>query len=167
MKKVFLLMSILLSLGMFCACSNDDETLTKNDNGQESESYSVNEPLSSLYNNILGEWKLVKAIPEGNTLRGINYFCFYPDTSYIYHYVSDPNVPESKTYQGKFEIVEQDNWEVPTIDYKHLPTNHYLRLFGSADFYEDFPFVIEDNIMHINVYGPTYFYTAFMFERVK
>ena len=70
-------------------------------------------------------------------------------------------------YQETFEIVEQDYWEVPTIDYKQLPTNYYLRLFRGADFYEDFPFVIEDNIMHINVCGPTYFYTAFMFERVK
>ena len=89
MKKVFLLMSILLSLGMFCACSNDDETLTKNDNGQESESYSVNEPLSSLYNNILGEWKLVKAIPEGDTLLGIDFFCFYPDSSFTCNNVTE------------------------------------------------------------------------------
>ena len=156
------MMGLLLSLGLFSACSSNEEEM---DNDPSSGLISNKDSCisrASLYKEIMGEWQLVKAIPEGNTIMGSDYFCFYPDTSYTYHHVG-----ESKTYQETFEIVEQDYWEVPTIDYKQLPTNYYLRLFRGADFYEDFPFVIEGNIMHINVCGPTYFYTAFMFERVK
>jgi hypothetical protein len=162
MKKILFMMGLLLSLGLFSACSSNEEEM---DNDPSSGLISNKDSCisrASLYKEIMGEWQLVKAIPEGNTIMGSDYFCFYPDTSYTYHHVG-----ESKTYQETFEIVEQDYWEVPTIDYKQLPTNYYLRLFRGADFYEDFPFVIEDNIMHINVCGPTYFYTAFMFERVK
>lgn len=72
-----------------------------------------------------------------------------------------------RLYQGKYEIIKRDDWKLGTIDYKYLPTKYWLRLFQSADFYEDFPFVIESNKMHINLGGFTYIYTAFMFERVK
>lgn len=148
-------MCFMLIIG-FVGCNKDDDS----NNLSYKESCISGD--SSLYKEIMGEWELVKAIPEGNTLNGIDYFSFYPEGSYTYHFV-----PESKTYQGKYEIIERENWAIPTIDYKYLPTNYFLRLFRGADFCEDFPFVIEGNIMNINVWGYTYIYTAFMFERVQ
>ena len=156
MKKVLNILMCLLLIVIFAGCSKDDDS---NDISHNESCISGD---TSLYKEILGEWELVKAIPEGNTFNGIDYFCFYPDGSYTYHYN-----PESKTYQRIFEIIERDNWDIPTIDYKHIPTNYYLRLLRGADFCEDFPFVIEGNLMHINIWGYTYFFTAFMFERVK
>jgi len=156
MKRNLYMMSVLLSLGLFSACSSNEDGMYNDPNKDSCISR------ASLYKEIMGEWKLVKAIPEGNTIMGSDYFCFYPDTSYTYHHVG-----ESKTYQNTFEIVEKDYFEVPTIDYKYLPTNYYLRLFRGADFYEDFPFVIEGNIMHINSEGARFHYSAYMFERIK
>ena len=31
MKKIFFILGVLLSLGMFCACSSDDEVIDEND----------------------------------------------------------------------------------------------------------------------------------------
>lgn len=149
---------------ILAGCSKDEESeiapIT-----YSSENHSILNSNASLYKEIMGEWKLVKTIPEGNTLIGVDYMCFYSDSIYTYHFV-----PDSKTYQGKFEIIERDNWEVPTIDYKHLPTNYWLKLVRQSDYSEDpweYPFVIENNKMHINLGGWTYSYTAYMFERVK
>ncbi|MBQ5982002.1 MAG: hypothetical protein IJL54_07545 [Prevotella sp.] len=154
-KNLLILLSFLLMI-ITAGCSNDDysNAISHKDSCISGDAL--------LYKEIMGEWKLIKAIPDGNTLMGINYFCFYSDGSSTYHFAQ-----ESKTYQGKFEIVERDNWKVSTIDYKSIPTNLYLRLYRDADYYEDFPFVIDGSKMHINVWGFTYTYTAFMFERIK
>ena len=65
MKKVFVIMGMLLSLGIFCACSSDDE------------------PLSSLYN----QWVLVSYVNETGEVikeaKGYNYLiAFHPDGTY-------------------------------------------------------------------------------------
>lgn len=147
MKKIFCLTMAALFMMSLCGCSNDDGDNLTYDNP---------------YKDIIGEWKLVKAIPEGDTLLGIDFFCFYPDSSFTCN-----NVTESGTFHGKFEVNEQQNWEVGTIDYKHLPTNYCLWLYNDIETFATFPFVIEGDKMHINVGGPSYVYSAFMFERVK
>ena len=147
MKKKFCLTMAALFMMLLCGCSNDDGDNLTYDNP---------------YKDIIGEWKLVKAIPEGDTLLGIDFFCFYPDSSFTCN-----NVTESGTFHGKFEVNEQQNWEVGTIDYKHLPTNYCLWIYNDIETFATFPFVIEGDKMHINVGGPSYVYSAFMFERVK
>ena len=147
MKKKFCLTMAALFMMSLCGCSNDDGDNLIYDNPCK---------------DIIGEWKLVKAIPEGDTLLGIDFFCFYPDSSFTCN-----NVTESGTFHGKFEVNEQQNWEVGTIDYKHLPTNYCLWLYNDIETFATFPFVIEGDKMHINVGGPSYVYSAFMFERVK
>lgn len=169
MKKILFMMGLLLSLGLFSACSSNEEEM---DNDPSSGLISNKDScisIASLYKEIMGEWKLVKEIPEGERacFFDMDYFCFYPDTSYTCSLQSINHVGESETYQNTFEIVEKDYFEVPTIDYKYLPTNYYLRLFRGADFYLDFPFVIEGNIMHINSEGARFHYSAYMFERIK
>lgn len=159
MKKVQLTFMYLLLIFIWAGCSEDKDLEI---DSKKSETVTNQDSIASLYKVIIGEWKLIKSIPEGNTLKGINHFSFYSDSSYVIHFV-----PEARTYQGKYEIIKRDDWKLGTIDYKYLPTKYWLRLFQSADFYEDFPFVIESHKMHINLGGFTYIYTAFMFERVK
>ena len=161
MKKNGILWLFAVLIIITAGCSKDEESeiapIT-----YSSENHSILNSNASLYKEIMGEWKLVKAIPEGDTLLGIDYFCFYPDCSFTCN-----NVTESGTFHGKFEVNEQHNWEVGTIDYKHLPTNYCLWLYNDIEAFATFPFVIEGDKMHINVGGPSYVYSAFMFERVK
>ena len=167
MKKIlFVLIGVLLIIGSV-GCSKDGEpeiipVEEGNDNSSNGGMSEMDEETASLFKEIMGEWKLVETIPEGHTLSGIDYFCFYPDGTCTYH-----SAPESKTYQGKFDIIKGDNWNVPTTDDRSLPTNYRLRIFGGDELCQVFPFVIEGNKMHINILGFTYFFTALMFERVK
>ncbi len=166
MKTITITMCFLLTIGL-AGCGKDGEpeiipVEEGNDNSSNGWMSEMDEETTSLFQEIMGEWKLVEAIPESHTLSGIDYFCFYPDGTCTYH-----SAPESKTYQGKFDIIKGDNWNVPTTDYRSLPTNFRLRIFGGDELCQVFPFVIEGKKMHINILGFTYIHTALMFERVN
>ncbi len=146
-KKLLFIMSVLLSLEMFCACSNINES-------------------PEISNYILGEWKLVKAIPEES---GFDYVNFLSDSSYYY--------TSSRTgaikYEGKYSIIKKD-CEVGTVDYQTLQSNYSIRLYPyinqlnnyQEDIYVEHPFIILDDMMHL--YTPfAYTYSAQMFKRIK
>ena len=158
MKKatLFLLTGFLLTI-ISAGCSKDDEL---GNDPINSETGTNQNPKALLYKEIIGGWKLVKTIPEEETFWGIDYFYFSSDGSCTYHHKL-----QSKFYKVKYDIIERDDWKVPTIDYRSLPTSFHLRLF--PDHYGPFPFVIEGNKMHINAMAYYYTYTAFMFERVN
>lgn len=71
MKKVVVIMSMLLSLGMFSACSSDDDSLNGNNEKNEGELVSWFNETDKIYisdpNSIIGTWNLkTLCYPEGN-----------------------------------------------------------------------------------------------------
>lgn len=158
-----LILSMLLALVpgvMGCSAdSNEDDSVLR-----ESQSTFNKNP----YKAILGEWMLVKSVPEMNSLGGIDYLVFYSDSTFAYHNVSFKN----ELLKGrKYEIVNQD-CNVGTVDMQLLPSKYRIRLIYSEKSLDghslvfDYPFLIEGNKMHLHL-EYAYTYTSYLFEHVK
>ncbi len=164
MKKsgYMLILPMLLTLVLgVVGCSSD----SNEDNSVLGESQSTFD--KKPYEAILGEWMLVKTVPE-NALGGVDYLVFYSDSTFAYRNVESKN---ELLKGGKYEIVNQD-CNVGTVDMQQLPSKYHIRLTypeKSLDGHilvSDYPFIIEGNKMHLHL-DYAYIYTSYMFEHVK
>ena len=149
MKKVFVFLNMLLSLGMFSACSSDD-SLNGNVEGQEG---NFNEPTTTFYN----QWVLVSYGNESNEAlkeaEGYYYLItFHPDGTYSGKAYGNEMGGEYKLNGKEIHInradITQVSWvgsdpdqfflEHLTDVYTYTITDVELRLYYSKDQYFKF-----------------------------
>ena len=155
MKKFLFFTMVALFMMALCSCSKDEGNSLAGDKNDDLSGFSSE---TEVYNDIIGEWKLVRTVGPN-----IDYIKFFPDYSFIYSSIN----AGINNYEGRYQIIEKKS-EVGTVDYQTLPSDYSIRIYPYAQDnpYLEFAFAIEGDIMHLQA-PYTFSYSSGMYERIK